>query len=495
MNLLTLIFGGLGLVVLQRNYAFAIYAMICCCVFAAAAVFELPGGQTILVANFLLLFFGLRVLMKCGPGPVLAAYRPLGAGFFLLLFACYCVFSVVVLLPAFEGRVTVFALAQVNGTMSYVLQPLYRTGTNFSQLIYNIGNLAAFGFGFAVFRLRGAYTTVARALLLLAGLNILFGLADLATWVTHTPDALKFIKNGNFTYLDTAELNGIKRISGSFSEASGFAGFTLRLFAISFSFWLERYASRISGAIAGISLVLLAISTSTTAYIGLAGALAITLGPNFIRPLAHGLPVKRLPALATLAAVSSVSLFCLVVLKPSVFKPVQELFDSVLFHKLDSDSGVERGSWNAQAFRVFLDTGGLGAGVGSTRTSSSVMALLSNVGLPGALFYGMFAFRALSARYRDTLSREDRLIVKACRNGLLSAIFAQLFTAGTIDIGILNSILFGVSASVAAPALLWRPRQSPVPTPAEPTSPPEALAGAGVATETRYPRSEQPFVF
>lgn len=460
MNVFTLVFGGLGAFALTHHYRFSIYVFLIATLFGTAAALQLPGGQAVLVAHFFLAFFCLRTLMRFGLTPFLDALVPPRAGFFVLMLVLYGMVSVFLILPFFQGKVTVFALQQVNDIVMYTLQPLYRGGSNFNQLFYMVANLVTFCTAFVLFRSPGAYRHAGNALILLAALNVMMALLDLVTWRTGTSDLLLFMKNGNFTYMDDNEIGGLKRISGSFSEASAFAGFTLRLLAVTLTLWLSGLYQRWSGYLSAALFVLLVLSTSTTAYIGLAVALSVTFLPAAGRALSERRSIPHLGKLSLIALLALTLLALIAVVSPRAFDPLLDMLDTLLFSKLSSDSGHERGSWNAQAYQLFLDTWGLGAGVGSTRSSSSLMALLSNVGIPGTLLYTAFAATALMARYAPDLTAEERNIVRACRNGLVTSMFAQLFTAGTIDMGIINAMLFGVSASAAAPRLLL-PRRVP----------------------------------
>ena len=91
---------------------------------------------------------------------------------------------------------------------------------------------------------------------------------------------------------------------------------------------------------------------------------------------------------------------------PELTKPIRDYIDELIFNKATTDSGIERSFWNTNAIQNFYDSSGFGVGLGTVRTSSFPLALLSNVGVIGTAFYLLFAVtRSLDgAAYRDRTS-------------------------------------------------------------------------------------------
>jgi len=120
--------------------------------------------------------------------------------------------------------------------------------------------------------------------------------------------------------------------------------------------------------------------------------------------------------------------------------------DLLVLSKSTSSSAVERGSWNTYGLQNFLDTYGLGVGLGTARTSSFPVAVLSNVGVPGALFFLLFTLTALGPGRASTRSfiADSQL---AARNGCLFLLVGSLVVGPTVDLGLLFFILAGLAAS------------------------------------------------
>src|SRR4029079_17812188 len=84
------------------------------------------------------------------------------------------------------------------------------------------------------------------------------------------------------------------------------------------------------------------------------------------------------------------ALVCLAVIL-GLFLANQKMFDSfeavirtMIFEKLNTGSGIERAYWNTRSLQSFQDTFGLGVGMGSSRSSSWAVSVLSQLGIIGA---------------------------------------------------------------------------------------------------------------
>ncbi len=130
----------------------------------------------------------------------------------------------------------------------------------------------------------------------------------------------------------------------------------------------------------------------------------------------------------------------------------------LLFDKASSQSGIERASWNAAALKNFFDTYGFGAGLGSVRASSFLVAVPANLGLPGVIFFGAFFWQALARAGRDGGPEADLRV--AARNGCLGLLLAAAVSGALVDLGLQFYFLAGLAstgvarvARRAAPAL------------------------------------------
>jgi hypothetical protein len=99
---------------------------------------------------------------------------------------------------------------------------------------------------------------------------------------------------------------------------------------------------------------------------------------------------------------------------------------------MDSSSALERGSWNAQAWQNFIDTWGVGTGLGSARASSYPLVLASNLGVLGLLLYAAF----LAHVFFGTTQGAVEPIVGASRRAVLAALIAACISAVVFDLGL-----------------------------------------------------------
>ena len=100
-------------------------------------------------------------------------------------------------------------------------------------------------------------------------LNLVFVVLDLVTYATNTTELLSYIRNSKYLVLNEDEVGGLKRIVGSFVEASSFGYSTVGYFAFATSLWLNGFAPRLTLSLSVLSFIALLFSTSSTAYFGL----------------------------------------------------------------------------------------------------------------------------------------------------------------------------------------------------------------------------------
>lgn len=405
------------------------------------------GGSSVTPSKLFLAFFVLRLVsMHNGFSALAAELSPRRVLFLYLVLLIWVVCSAVLLPRLFEEMTQVFSLARSDIDIGAI--PLHPSSGNITQAVYAIGSFVI-ALGVCVLaRKQGACATILTGFLVITGLDIFLALADLATSATHTEFLMDAIHTGAYTFLTSDESGGLKRISGSFSEASAFATFSLELLAINFSLFLSRVRPRLTAGYSLVLAVLLFLSTSSTAYVGLAVLGAAFAVSAVWALLAHG----SARPLKILAASAAVGLFvgCLAFLVvPSLTMAVWNLLDVSLFQKGQTESALERGELNTQAAQIFFDTYGLGAGVGSTRASNFILVLASNLGVIGVVLFAALMLALAFLRPRADLGADDRSIIRAARVGMLASLVPATLIGTIFDLGPLFYILVGIVASSA----------------------------------------------
>lgn len=436
---------GLGVLMAPIHWAFTF--MVVSTTLGSAAAINLPalGGASILVPNVFLLFFGVRILMAYGEGPVLAAFVPAGSGFWLMVLTLFGVLTAVLSPRLFQGAVDVMTVERSVGARSFIaLSPLRSSSNNITQAVYALGGLACFGFCHAYLRRPGAPSHLVSAMLIAAAVNLAFAAADIVTYFSGTEYLLSVVRTANYALLTAAEKGGLKRISGSFPEASAFADYTLVLFAATASLWLDRIRSRMTAALALASLAGLVFSTSATALLGLAVVFPFLWIRSIITVFQRKNPGRPV-FLAALFLIVPLVLLTVVNLFPEMVSTVYDFLDEMLLSKVDSQSGRERAMWNAAAYEAFVNTFGMGAGLGSARASSYLLVLLSNVGVLGLVIFCIFVATILCARVPLAAQRrvEGLAALRAAKAGFVAALSTSLVSGTVYDLGLLFYILAG----------------------------------------------------
>ena len=428
-------------------------ALLVCSLFGASAAIELPalGGAPITPAILLMPFVVWRALREQGPDACARTLAYPQAGFWLLLLVTWGVLSAYFAPRYFAGQTQLFGTDR--GAMTGVrLLPLQPLSTNLTQSAYAVAALCTFAAIGALLRPEGRLRSFGNAVLLLAALNVGAALLNLAELHLPIPSVLEFVRNAGYAILVGGEVGGLQRISGTFAETSAFAAFTLPLFAFTASLWRDRVRTSLSGALALATLGLLLLSTSSTAYATLAAYIGLIALAAAWQVLTRPAPM-RFGVGAWLLWIGAVTACALLLLEPGIADRLGEFFGITLVRKLDSLSGIERGSWNLQAWTNFLDVNGIGVGLGSARASSFVLVLLSNVGVLGTVLFVLFLARVLFAPSgaNSAGSGEDDgalAVQRAARHAVFAGFIAATVSGVVFDLG-LAFYAFAAAAAVS----------------------------------------------
>ena len=428
-----------GFLSLIAGLPFATFALLLSTLFGSSAALMLPvlGNANVQPAHLLLGFFVITALSRgIGTKAMLAAARFPRPGFWLALTVIYGVISAFYFPRLFAGVTEVFGL-RTDNIGNVVLSPLAPTSGNVTQTVYFIGDLACFLTLSAYASGRDGKRVVGRALLACGVANLCFAFLDLATYATHTTEIMHPIRNATYRLLNDTEAVGLKRIVGSFSEASAFGFATLGLFGFATRLWLEGVYQRIAAPVAIASLIALTFSTSTTAYLGTGIFLAVTLIGSLAKMLAGRANHHTVTFVLMMPMVVAV-IVGVVLLNEPLRLYLDQAVSTLFFNKLSSSSGIERAAWNAQALTNFFDTYGLGSGVGSLRASSLVLAVLGSIGIAGAFLYAAFMLGIL-VQAGPSAAKQLRLsaaIQHAARSACLAMLMAATFTSSLVDLGL-----------------------------------------------------------
>jgi hypothetical protein len=399
------------------------------------------GGSSIPPSYFALGFFILRIVAP-GAGTYSEIPKALQRN---IIFAGFCLYSSITAFiypKVFMGKIAVTALHTGRLRNLFQTEPLHPTSQNLTTAVYLIGGLLfAITAGVAATRPKSARIFVLTACVLIwvhTGFGFIGQYVDLG-----------FLRNGSYAQLDQ-EAAGFVRISGLFPEPSAFAGYGFVWLVFACELWLRDIRPRATGPAALALAMILAASTSSTAYVGLAAYAVILGGRSLVFP--QTLPQRKLIAFLVLAWLGFVAVVVAMAMSPKLAQNLGQMLDHMTVGKLDSSSGRQRLFWAKHGWDAFTVSHGLGIGAGSFRSSSLLTAILGSSGVVGlALFLAhlVVVFRPLQAStYCATRSETEAVGVAASWTVIVGSI-PSFASHPSSDPGLLFALFSGL-------AVTWR---------------------------------------
>jgi hypothetical protein len=202
-----------------------------------------------------------------------------------------------------------------------------------------------------------------------------------------------FHSNAGYAVAYGQTFDDIPRISGPFPEPSSMGYF----FGGLIFFGWQRYRTSPTLWSCGLLLVCVAaliLSASTTGYVALAIFLLVVLqdlvfgSAGFIAGMIKGGRRELTLTLTFLLVIAAVAFFIVL-----AWDTLRQVFQIVVFEKRESSSFDQRSGADLMALNIFMQTGGIGIGLGSHRPNNMVMTLLSNVGIAGFVSFVFFIFQ------------------------------------------------------------------------------------------------------
>lgn len=360
----------------------------------------------------------------------------------LAVFGVLAALGAMILPRLFAGTIQVFSLNAAGAE-----SPLYPSSANFSQMIYMFVSI---GMAFAVAACAPQMGFLQRYLnsVAVAGIMlVLSGLVDFAFGAAGHEELLAGFHNASYNLLDNEMIAGTKRIVGFMPEASVYGQACcciLSFLLFNYSLYTRRMRRLILPPVIVLLIILTIESTASTGYLGLFAigsllALRLFTRINFVRwtgSRRFGLTQYFLGGFALISIL-------IIAVPASWWIHLQLLLNLMLFEKTTTSSYLERSSWTQAGWSAFYATYGLGAGIGSIRTSNWFVNLLASTGVIGSFLFSLFVLRGVMPVTRDVHEPLRRLQ----RGTTLSLIPAALMIAAsgtTPDPGVWIMSLFGI---------------------------------------------------
>lgn len=295
------------------------------------------------------------------------------------------------------------------------------------------------------------------------------GFIDLAAATTGMEIMLAPFRNAEYSFLTNSDVGGVRRVVGFAPEASAFGIICVQL-AAALALLRHLYPSGRRRWVATITLlcllVLALLSTSSTAYAGLA-VLGLVYAGNGLRRAASSSSMGHSGLLVELSVCFAlvIALLFVLLVRADLFDPMLNLVDEIIFKKSLTSSFYERSYWNSTAWNALASTWGLGIGFGATRTSNWVAAVVSNAGLIGAALLGIFFVQILCKRPAQRTPFLSELL-PALKLSLFPALAMESVAAPGPDFGPWVAVVLGSITGIAALTAFVRSADSPPPGPA-----------------------------
>lgn len=289
-------------------------------------------------------------------------------------------------------------------------------------------------------------------------------------------------KTAQYAFLDGSTLLGVRRVDGLMTEASSFGAATViaASFLLLLSPALTSAWRRLTAQGVGWTLVVLALlSTSSTAYVGVA-FLILFYGFNLVLRIVRGGfqadPLLVWELSACVLAIVGAGVVGMIL--PEFFATPAAFLDAIIFKKSQTDSYVDRMMWNRLGMEALWSTKGVGVGLGGARTSNWAIAVLSNTGLLGAAaMFGFFAFQLIKPT--DTSQPGARQLVRAVRFTLLVNLVMAILATPAPDFGTVIGGMFGILIAFTRPFGVRPTPQTgrrPAPAPRRPLGVPKSAS-------------------
>jgi hypothetical protein len=403
------------------------------------------GGINLLPQSLCAVFFVAKVLLQRGNlAKGLEIAVDLGRLGLFSAFVAYALLTAIVLPSLFAGQIEVTA---VSSTQQSLLSPSSGNITQSCYVVLSFGTALCFAL---IARCEQFLRNFLGSLLAAAIALVASGVVDLTCYHTGLSGLLDPFRTSSYTLLTDNDFEGTKRVVGFTPEASAYGSMCVNLLAaLAFLRPLFRTTLRRFVGPALLALITMtALSTSATAYIGLTVfvfvyALELLIRLRSCAPIVHR-GVNR--EIGLLVAVLF-ALLAIVAVWPHLFDAPFEIVEKVVFQKTYSESYIGRSTWTRVGWRAFFDTGGLGVGLGSLRTSNWFVGILGSTGILGGLL--MFGFIIRLFTYRtDGTDLRAAVLARALRFALIPNLVRNGVSGTMPDIGIFTASLFGILAAM-----------------------------------------------
>lgn len=419
--------------------------------FGGASGLDLPalGGSSVPPADLALLFLAIYLVLSPAwtVGNLAMAIR---SNAFLTVFCVYGAIGAFLLPRIFAGTMGIVPMNVSGAAMRaiYHVIPLGPSSQNITTAVYLLGTLFAALATTLIVRIERSEQRLVKILVVMTWTHVFFGVLNLLLSMVGHSDWLMILRNGHYAQVDQTLSGGIQRINGIFPEPSAYAGYGFALLAINVELWLRDVRARLTGAAALAMLVVLMLTTASTAYVS-CGAYAVLLVLRFVASPAR-VPSRKLLLLVSLGFLVVTCALAVAVFLPQVGDKLVQVVQSMTVGKANSFSGRQRLIWAQLGVSAFQHSFGLGIGVGSFRSSSLMTAIAGSMGVIGVVAFLAHIFnlvQPLNKASHDLSRRDAERINAAIGWAAVIGLIPAAISAPGPDPAIMFGILSGLAVA------------------------------------------------
>lgn len=418
---------------------------------SAALVLPMLGNSSIPPSKLFLGFVMLSVLLRIRNRASLLN-ESLVANAPLILFSTYGFISAFILPRIFTFKIDVVPLRPVGLQHLLDTSPLVFTPQNVTTAFYMAGTALTAIATYIAGRIATDVTPVVKTSLIIIAVHVITGLMGAALAGTAWDTVVDVIRNGSYSQLRQAT-DGLVRIAGLTPEPSAYASFGVIWGIFAFELWLRNVQPLRTGIAALAMGGVLAISTSSTAYVALAGYFAIVAARFVLFPAS--IKSGKLISLGIAVMVGGAMIAGALFFVDGLVDQVSDVFYDMVLNKADSESGQQRAFWAMQGIDAFFVSNGLGIGAGSFRSSSIATAILGSMGVIGTITFTWYCADLLRRRIGSEARTDDTraAVGDAAAWAALAGLIPVMVNGASPDPGMEFAALAGLALAFRRPAL------------------------------------------
>lgn len=414
---------------------------------SAAFILSALGGSSVPPVDLGLGFAILRILLP-GSGQMALFGQAIKSNILLVLFAVFGAVLAFIGPRIFAQQMQIVPMKVGRMNSLFATAPLVPTSQNITTAIYLLGTMMAALIAHVAMRDPRGPPSFVKAGVWVGWIHVVTGVFGAIARGRPIAIVVDIFRNGNYAQTDQFYGN-MARISGIMPEPSAYALFAFAWFVFLAECWWRDVMPRRTGPVALALLLILCASTSSTSYAGLAGYGAIVALRVLMLP--RGLRSNKAVVLAGLTLVVIGLCATLLAVRPDLLDTAQRMIADMTVNKKGSESGLQRVFWARKGLEAFLNSGGLGIGPGSFRSSSIVTAIIGSTGIIGSTLFLLYMIQVMRPLNLSTYLQPADMpqsIGVAASWATISMIIPAAAMAASPDPGVTFAIFAGASLSL-----------------------------------------------